>query len=133
MERHLVEQIMEQGPEHPVGESFVIACYLVLSERHRHQAHFGQLLVQLRLLLRTQLLRDSRPTDPEATRLLVRAEEASGQTARASLNLDSRVGGVKGDGQPVGDDEDTGHLQSYPHRGCRGVVSHESRLPTAAT
>ena len=51
VKRDLVDQIMEEGPENPVGKAFVVPGHLVFTEGHGHQAHVPQLLFQLGLLL----------------------------------------------------------------------------------
>ena len=109
VERHLIEQIVEEGPEDPVGEPLVVAGHLVGGQRNRHQPHGSELLIQLGLLGRCQLLGCARPSDPETTRLLVRPEEPGRQAPRAPLDLDPRVGGPNGDGKAVGDNQDAGH------------------------
>jgi hypothetical protein len=47
MERHLIQQIVEEGPENAVGEPLVVAADLLGGEGHRHQPHFGELAVEL--------------------------------------------------------------------------------------
>ena len=43
LERDLVQEVVEQGPEHPVREALVEPGDLVGGERHRHQPHGGEL------------------------------------------------------------------------------------------
>ncbi len=48
VERNLIQEVVEQRPEHPVGEPLVVPGDLIGGEGHRHQPHGGELLVELR-------------------------------------------------------------------------------------
>ena len=109
LERDLFQEVVEQGPEHPVREALVEPGDLVGGERHLHEPHGGERLVEARLPLGIEVAGRSRPPDPEPVRLLVRPHEARGQAAGAPLYLDARLGGLDGDGQAVGDDQEPGH------------------------
>jgi len=80
MQRDLIQQVMEQGPQDAVGKSFVIPCYLVRCERHTHQPHGDKLLVQRCSLFRRELvLRRTGPADPEPAGLFVRPQQSGSQ------------------------------------------------------
>ena len=114
VERHLIEEVVEQRPEDPVGEPLVVAGDLIRGQRHRHQPHGGELLLQLGLLRGGQLLRRPGPSDPQPARLLVRPEQPGGQSTGAPLDLDPILGGFDRDRQAVGDDQDARHVSKVP-------------------
>jgi hypothetical protein len=110
MEWNLIHQVVKQGPQNAVGESFVIAGDLIVGEGNSDQAHAGELLVQLGLLLGRQVLRSARPADPEAPRLLVGPEQAGREATWTLLYLHHTAFGYPdSDRQSVGDNEDPGH------------------------
>jgi hypothetical protein len=113
----LVEQVVKEGPEHPVGVTFVVAGHLVRGERDGDQPVLGELPVELGLLLQGQLPLRPRPPDPEPAGLLVRPRQSGREPTRAPLHLDATLGRTNRDGQPVGDDQKTGHGGKVAERG----------------
>jgi hypothetical protein len=112
---HLIEQVVKQGPEDPVGESFVVAGDFVAGEGDADQALGRQLPIEGVLLGGSQRFRrGAGPADPEPIGLLVRAQQAGRQAAGAPLHLHPGVGGSDGDREPVGDDQEPGHEKKLP-------------------
>ena len=105
----LVEQVVEQRPEHAVGEALVEPGDEVRRQGHPHQPHGGELAVEAGLLLGGEVAFGARPADPEPVGLLVGAHEPGGEPTGAPLDLHARVGDPNGDGKAVGDDHETGH------------------------
>jgi hypothetical protein len=56
VERHLIQEIMEEGPEDPIGEPLVVAGYLIGGEGNSHQPHGSKLFIQLGTLGGRELL-----------------------------------------------------------------------------
>jgi hypothetical protein len=134
MERDLVQQIMKERPEDAVSEPFVIPRHLLRGQGNRDQPHFGELVGHLRPLMVGQLVRGSRPANPEPARLFVGSEEPGGEAAGALLDLHSRFGGTHGDREPVSYNQNAGHAgklsvirEVVTSRESR-VTSHESRV-----
>ena len=89
LERDLVEQVVKQRPEHPVGVALVVAGDEVRAERHPDEALGGELSLELRSLRGAEIVPRPGPADPEPARLLVGSGEAGGEPARAPLHLDA--------------------------------------------
>ena len=110
LERHLVQEIVEERPQHAVREPLVEAA-----DEVRRRA--GPLRAAWRPARRSRAaccsgLRSaggSGPADPEPVGVLVRPHEPGGEPAGAPLHLDLSVGGADGNGEPVGDDQEPGH------------------------
>jgi hypothetical protein len=109
VERDLIEEVVEEGPEHPVGEPLVVAGHLLGGERDGDEAQRGELFPEGVVLLRGQVLGGPGPADPESVRLLVGALEPGGQPSGAPLHLDGTIADLDGDGEAVGDDQEAGH------------------------
>ena len=109
LERDLIQQVVEQRPEHAVRVALVEPGDQVGGERDLDQPHGGELPVKAGLLHGVEVGRGARPADPQPIRVLVRPHEPGGEAAGAPLHLDAAFGGADGDGQPVGDDQEPGH------------------------
>ena len=65
LEWNLFQEVVEQGPEHPVREALVEPGDLVGGERHLNEPHGGERLVEALLPLGIEVAGRSRPPDPE--------------------------------------------------------------------
>jgi hypothetical protein len=105
-----VEQVVEEGPEHRVGEAVVVLAHLRGREVDRQAPELAQMGIH-RLALRVRHSRDvAGPTDPCPPRLLMRTAQAGGQPAAASLHGHVVAFRRHGDRQPVRHENEPRHL-----------------------
>ena len=114
--------VVQQRPEHAVGDFLVVLPDLATAEPHRHAIQRPKPLLELRGMAAAQLAGGAGPPDPERRRRAGGAGERRGQPADAALDLELAVGLARGDRQAVGDQDD-----------ARGGQVHARTLPSRAS
>src|SRR6059058_2167106 len=113
---HLVDQVVEEGPENPVRVALVEALHVAGIEPHGNGAVVRQLARDPSALVLAQRLRRARPSDPEAAQALVWAGEAGGQPTRALLEPHLHSLSRQGERESVRDDNESRHAVPSPAR-----------------
>jgi hypothetical protein len=60
----MTDKVMQDGPEDAIAYAFVVALYLQLRQRDRHQTHLGQTFGEATLLGRRQIALVAWPAHP---------------------------------------------------------------------
>ena len=114
-ERQLVQLVMEQRPQNPVGKAVVVALDLGRGQLYRNSLKGGQAFAQDLALVGGQARGLARPADPDASATVVVAAEARGEASGAALDNQFAVLDMNRDRQAVRD-------QDHPARRLRAVV-----------
>ncbi len=120
LDRHAVGQVMEKGPQHPVGEALVIPLDFIGRQIDRRHPPGLQLAVHVPPLLRGEPADVARPANPETLGLRVPAVQPGRKPATRALETHRSILEPCRDRQAIRDNQ-------QPARGCgtAGSLVHQ--------
>jgi len=132
--RYAIDQIVQQGPEHAIGESVITPVDLMARQMHRDDAARSQQVVDGAMLGDRKDV--ARPPDPQRVCTRVPRRQSGRQTAAARSDRDAGGRRTQCQRQPIRHDQHSlrsheASDQSVVHR-SRVTATDDSRLPCHA-